>query len=609
MFPNACSNITTLASRRDNPLSRESTLYSEVVQRRDEPDAPGNCEKGELRAETRPTEDELRRLRRVPGRIPWSACTITIIELFERFSFNGTFVVFVNFLQQPLPPNSKTGAGFRGQSGALNMGQRVSTAISLSNSLWMSTAPLFGAFIADQYLGRYKTLQWSNVITIVGHFILIISALPRVIVHSLTALIPFLVGVILMGIGFGGIKPNIATLVVEQLPDTELRVAIDRKGRRVIIDPEATRSRILLYFYGFINVGSITGMIAMVYAEKYVGFWLSFTVPSVTFLICPLILFGFRKKYASAPPSGSVLGKAFRLCLLSMKGQWSWNPATVYRNIHHPDFWNRVKPSRITERPAWMTHDDSWVDEVSRGIRACRCFCWYPLYWPALRQMGSNMMSQAATLNLGGLPNDLLINLNPLFCILLAPFYAHIVYPVLARIGLRFCPIHRISAGFLCAALGMAMCTVVQHLIYSSSACGKHANHCPADRLYPKPSVWLQLPVYLLLANSEILANVTGIEYAYSQAPSNMRSLVMALFYFTGAFGSAISQALVPLSEDPDLVWNYATVSVLSLVASVGVWWSNRKPKKTEGMEEETENETEEERGRNVRDLDSNRSW
>lgn len=88
-----------------------------------------------------------------------------------------------------------------------------------------------------------------------------------------------------------------------------------------------------------------------------------------------------------------------------------------------------------------------------------------------------------------------------------------------------------------------------------------------------------------------------------------MRSLVMALFYFTGAFGSAISQALVPLSEDPDLVWNYATVSVLSLVASVGVWWSNRKPKKTEGMEEETENETEEERGRNVRDLDSNRSW
>jgi hypothetical protein len=37
----------------------------------------------------------------------------------------------INFLQQPLPPGSKTGAGFEGQSGALGMGQRVSTAITL----------------------------------------------------------------------------------------------------------------------------------------------------------------------------------------------------------------------------------------------------------------------------------------------------------------------------------------------------------------------------------------------------------------------------------------------------------------------------------------------
>lgn len=41
----------------------------------------------------------------------------------------------------------------------------------------------------------------------------------------------------------------------------------------MIIDPEATRSRILLYFYGFINVGSITGMIAMVYAVRLPDLW------------------------------------------------------------------------------------------------------------------------------------------------------------------------------------------------------------------------------------------------------------------------------------------------------------------------------------------------
>ena len=55
-----------------------------------------------------------------------------------------------------------------------------------------------------------------------------------------------------------------------------------------------------------------------------------------------------------------------------------------------------------------------------------------------------------------------------------------------------------------------------------------------------------------------------------------MRSLVMAVFYFTGAGGSAVAQMLVPLSEDPLLVWNYVAAAILSLIASVGVWWCNR---------------------------------
>jgi hypothetical protein len=36
----------------------------------------------------------------------------------------------VNFIQQPLPEGSITGAGFSGQSGALGMGQRASTGLT-----------------------------------------------------------------------------------------------------------------------------------------------------------------------------------------------------------------------------------------------------------------------------------------------------------------------------------------------------------------------------------------------------------------------------------------------------------------------------------------------
>jgi len=45
-------------------------------------------------------------------------------------------------------------------------------------------------------------------------------------------------------------------------------------------------------------------------------------------------------------------------------------------------FWERVKPSNIpeAERPAWMVFDDAWVDEVRRGLLACKVFLWYPIY-------------------------------------------------------------------------------------------------------------------------------------------------------------------------------------------------------------------------------------
>jgi len=91
-----------------------------------------------------PTEYELKTLRRVSGNIPWAAYTIAFVEFGERFSYYGTTAVcmysrsiifhaatdgssVVNFIQQPLPPGSSTGAsGTYGQAGALGQGQRVS---------------------------------------------------------------------------------------------------------------------------------------------------------------------------------------------------------------------------------------------------------------------------------------------------------------------------------------------------------------------------------------------------------------------------------------------------------------------------------------------------
>ena len=136
------------------------------------------------------------------------------------------------------------------------------------------------------------------------------------------------------------------------------------------------------YFYLFINIGALVGQIAMTYAEKYVGFWLSFTLPTIIFLLCPLVLYFGRTKYTTLPPQGSVLGKSLRVLRLAMKGRITWNPVTTWRRMTAPDFWESAKPSNFKgdTKPSWMTFDDQWVDEVRRGFKACSIFPWYIVY-------------------------------------------------------------------------------------------------------------------------------------------------------------------------------------------------------------------------------------
>ncbi|KAL5334966.1 POT family-domain-containing protein [Aspergillus crustosus] len=527
-----------------------------------------------------PTLEEMRTLRRVARPLNWITFSVAFIELCERFSYYGTTAVFVNFLQRPLPPGSTTGALVDSRSsvpGALGMGQQASTGLTLFNSFWSYIMPLAGAFMADQYWGRYRTIMFSIGASLLGHCILIISAIPQVINNPNGAIGAFSIGLIIMGIGTGGFKSNVSCLIAEQYPDEKAHIKVLPSGERVIVDPAATTARIYLYYYLMINVGSLTGQISMVYAEREIGFWLSFLLPTIMFCFCPLVLFLLRNKYILVPPTGSVYSQAYRLIRLAINKHWSGSfPA--YKKNGTP-FWETVKPSTLgNDRPAWMTFDDAWVDEVARGLKACRVFLWYPLYWLAYNQMLNNLTSQAATMELNGVPNDIINNFNPLALIIFIPIFDRFVYPGLRRAGIKFTPLKRITAGFLVAGSGMIVATVTQHYIYQLGECGKEANFCLEERNLHSPiSVWIQALTYILGGISEILASVTSLEYAFTKAPKNMRSLVQAVALFMNAFSSAIGQALVGLSTDPLLVWNYAVVAILAFVGAAGFWITNHK--------------------------------
>ncbi|KAH8730964.1 peptide transporter PTR2-A [Phaeosphaeriaceae sp. PMI808] len=528
-----------------------------------------------------PTQEELATLRRVPAAIPWRIYTIAFVELVERMSYYGTIAVYSNFIARKRP--TPTGAALdpnddKAVPGALGMGKQVAFSLTTFNAFWVYCCPLLGAWIADTYLGRFKTIVYSVIVAEIGHIILVASAAPSVLDKPNTALGVFVLGILIMGLGTGTFKPNISPLIAEQVPQEKMRIETV-KGERVIVDPAVTATRIYNYFYLFINIGALVGQISMVYAERYVGFYLAYLIPTVMFIVCLPVLYLCKKHYILKPPSGNVIGPAFKLFFKALGGGVSLNPMRTWRNWNDGTMWTKVKPSSLgANKPSWYNFDDAWVDEVARGFSACSVFFWVPIFWLAYRQMDSNLTQMCATMHLGGVPNDILSNLDPIAIIIIVPIMDSIVYPFLRKRGIRFTPIKKITAGFILGAFAMVWAAVLQHYIYKTSGFYK-----TGDKEYMSGiSVWAVTGVYVLIAISEIFASVTTLEYAFTKAPKNMRSLVQSVQLFTTAFSAALAQAFTPLTNDPHLVWNYGAVAIISFVTGIAFFFAYRTMDKQE---------------------------
>ncbi|KAK5054704.1 hypothetical protein LTR84_001596 [Exophiala bonariae] len=528
-----------------------------------------------------PTKEELQTLRRTHGHVPFLLYSIAFVELCERFAYYGTIQVFNNYINWPLPPGSKTGsAGTDGQAGALGYGTQAATALVLFNSFWSYVMPMFGGYVADTYWGRYKTINFAIVVATLGHIIILVSSIPGVIEKSSTALGVFCLGLIFFGIGVGFFKTNISPLIAEQYESMHPRptVFVEPSGERVIHDPIMTISRIYMRYYFFINVGALGGQISMVYAEKYVGFWLSFLLPTIMFMFTPLVMLWARNKYIRKPPTGDVLYKAVRLIGFAMKGHWTLNIKNLVARIGSDELWENAKPSKVANKPKFMTFDDAWVDEIRRGLKACGVFVFLPIYWLVYNQQTGALIIQASTMKLGGVPNDIVNNLDPITLLIFIPILDKLVYPAIARRGWRFTPIKKITAGFGMGSLSMIIAAIIQHYIYVKSPCGDHATDgdCIAELGPPDLSVWIQTPAYVIIAISEIFCNIVALEYAFTKAPKNMKSFVTGLYWFTNAFSSALGQAYVPLSKDPLFTWLYTSLACISFVGMVAFWFTFR---------------------------------
>ncbi|EED13088.1 MFS peptide transporter, putative [Talaromyces stipitatus ATCC 10500] len=512
-----------------------------------------------------PTEEQSATLRKVPGNLSLVAFALCLVEFAERASYYGAQNLFANFIEFPLPKGGNgAGAppkGTQETAGALNMGLQASSGFVLLFKFLAYVIPIFGGWWADTKVGRYYAIVVGVLICGVAHIIQIIGAIPAVLQQGTAhAAPPFIIGLLILAVGAGIFKPNVAPTVLDQQLHAKEYVMTLKNGEKVIVSPELTTTRTMLIFYGFVNVGAFY-MLATSYAEKDIGYWLAFLLAGIIYFLLPILLLVMYKRTKKAPPSGSDLINAVKIIGTALKKSKF--------QIWKKGFWDSAKPSVLAQQGIIVGWSDKLVDDVRRTIDACHIFFFFPIYNLNDGGIGSVPSNQGAAMITNGAPNDLLNNFNPLTIIAFVPFLSYVIYPILNRLGIRLGPIDRITIGFFLAGLSSVAGAIVQHYVYKLSPCGYYASTC--DEVAPI-SIWWQIPNNVLSAASECFANVTAYELAYSRAPPAMRSLVVAVFLFMTALSSALGEILIPVQVDPYLVWLWAAPAVALAVQTI---WLN----------------------------------
>ncbi|KAI1109991.1 major facilitator superfamily transporter peptide [Nemania sp. NC0429] len=525
--------------------------------------------------EGKPTPEELKTLRRVPGSLPVVAYLICLVEFCERASFYGVQPLISNYVNRKLPVGGNGyGAPPRGDqqtAGALGLGTVTANAVTQSFNFLAYALPLVFGYFADTKFGRFRIICYGVGVFGIAH-ILMVAAGSKDLLANGTAKAPYFISVYVLSVGAAMFKPNVSPLLLDQVTNTVPTVITLASGERVIQDPESTAERVMLWFYLLINVGGFFG-VATAYAEKYVGWWLAFLLPLLLYIPLPFLLWFLYKRLILHPPGGNDLVNVFRVLGVCLR-------RGGIKKFGRHGFWDLAKPSEIEKaglsiQTRW---NDAFVDDVRRTFQATGIFCFFPIQFINDNGIGSAASFLSTALRTDGVPNDVIGNFNSLSIIATAPLLNYVFYPALRRWNIHYGPVARITTGLAMSTVGGVGYTVLQYYAYKLSPCGFKATDgtCDIGIGVADISIWWMAIPYAIGGISELFINVPAYGIAYSRAPVNMRGLVSALNLFTTAISYAIGLAASSVITDPHLIWDFGGPAIAGGILTVVFYFTFR---------------------------------
>jgi POT family proton-dependent oligopeptide transporter len=243
---------------------------------------------------------------------------------------------------------------------------------------------------------------------------------------------------------------------------------------------DANIAKLYDIFYFGINLGAFFSMlITPILVHSRYGAPLAFGVPGILMFIALVIFIMGTKKYKIKMPKDT-------------------------RREDSTPFWEQLKS-------VW---------------KVLVVFAFIPVYWALYDQNGSEWVIQAGSMDLNFLGitwlQEQIQVVNAVLILVMIPLFSFGIYPLLESVGIKVTALRKIGWGLTTLVITFCLVSWIQMQIDA----------------HIKLNIAWQILAYILLTVSEILVSITGLEYAFSQAPKSMKSTIMAIFFLTVFVGN-----------------------------------------------------------------------
>jgi POT family proton-dependent oligopeptide transporter len=311
------------------------------------------------------------------------------------------------------------------------------------------------------------------------------------------------VGLLLIAVGFGQLSAVQSVFVGDQFSDTQ----------------QEAKKHSFSWFYLFLNVGSLLAEAGAPILRQTFNFFICYSTMAGAVILSTIFYFFGLPYYRKVAPS---------------------RKKTVITNASTEAAQDLLRHDTGSSSDDEEQNDSLSMNRCSKLISNVRqlqgiikVFTPLVVYWMLFYQQNSTWVLQGGRMNcyFGRLhvPPDLMPSFNDVLVILFIPLLDYCIYPHIEQVmGIKVKPLHKIGAGMVCAALAFVLAGLLELYIEVPEV------DCKGD-----VSIAWQVPQYILISFAEVLVAVTGLEFAYSQAPEHLRFDIRRrcpVYYFVELF-------------------------------------------------------------------------